>query len=354
MLLEVQRGPFVIRHGQARLDYDPLRAARGLLDGADRGIADPVGVDRLQLQRRLQYRILLNHLALSRGATGAALLVVFAVMWVFSLRFIRRTSKFELFYFTHLLYLAWLILAIVHAPVFALWAGVPIAGFVVEQIMRLSVRTPSTFVRSSQALRSGVTRLEIERRELRRKGALVSVEPQVFDLLVFLIRNRARVVSKDDLIAGVLDCRIVSESKIASRINAALTAIVGTTTYGLILGRSRDSWEMCRCGGAFTLEDGSGKPVTDAAITQTRLDMAPDGMATMTTAHVPLPSPEPGVYAFKAPLTMAGRWLLTISAKVPGEPDPVVGTGHRQAGHPVQPVQRSRDRWSRWQGRSFR
>src|SRR3982074_2058168 len=68
----------------------------------------------------------------------------------------------------------------------------------------------------------------------------------------------------------------------------------------------------------------SGKPVTDAVIVQTRLDMAPDGMASMTTAHVPLPSPEPGVYAFKAGLTMPGRGLLTISDKVEGEPDPVV------------------------------
>jgi hypothetical protein len=69
----------------------------------------------------------------------------------------------------------------------------------------------------------------------------------------------------------------------------------------------------------------SGKPVSDAVIVQTRLDMAPDGMASMATAHVPLPSPEPGVYAFKASLTMAGRWLLTISAKVKDESDPVVG-----------------------------
>ena len=69
----------------------------------------------------------------------------------------------------------------------------------------------------------------------------------------------------------------------------------------------------------------SRKPVTDAVIVQTRLDMAPDGMASMTAAHVPLPSPEPGVYAFKAPLTLAGRWLLIISAKVQGESDPVVG-----------------------------
>ena len=69
----------------------------------------------------------------------------------------------------------------------------------------------------------------------------------------------------------------------------------------------------------------TGKPGTDAAIVQTRLDMAPDGMADMATAIAPMPSPEPGVYAFKAPLTMAGRWLLTISAKVQGEPENVVG-----------------------------
>jgi hypothetical protein len=69
----------------------------------------------------------------------------------------------------------------------------------------------------------------------------------------------------------------------------------------------------------------SGKPVADATVVQTRLDMAPDGMADMATAIAPLPSPEPGVYAFKAPLTMAGRWLLTISAKVQGEADPVLG-----------------------------
>ena len=69
----------------------------------------------------------------------------------------------------------------------------------------------------------------------------------------------------------------------------------------------------------------TGKPVMDAAIVQTRLDMAPDGMADMATAIAPLPSPEPGVYAFKAPLTMAGRWLLTVSAKVQGEPETVIG-----------------------------
>src|SRR3954451_804591 len=69
----------------------------------------------------------------------------------------------------------------------------------------------------------------------------------------------------------------------------------------------------------------TGKPVVDATIVQMRLDMAPDGMADMATAIVPLPSPEPGVFAFKAPLTMTGRWQLTISAKVQGEPETVSG-----------------------------
>jgi DNA-binding winged helix-turn-helix (wHTH) protein len=44
--------------------------------------------------------------------------------------------------------------------------------------------------------------LDTERRELRRGAELVALEPQVFDLLVYLVRNRGRVVSKDDLIEG--------------------------------------------------------------------------------------------------------------------------------------------------------
>ena len=53
--------------------------------------------------------------------------------------------------------------------------------------------------------------LDNERRELRAGGTIVPIEPQVFDLLVYLIENRDRVVSKDDLIASVWDGRIVSE-----------------------------------------------------------------------------------------------------------------------------------------------
>jgi adenylate cyclase len=67
--------------------------------------------------------------------------------------------------------------------------------------------------------------LDTDRRELRRGSELVAVEPQVFDLLVFLVQNRDRVVSKDDLIASVWGGRIVSESTLTSRINAARKAV---------------------------------------------------------------------------------------------------------------------------------
>jgi len=67
--------------------------------------------------------------------------------------------------------------------------------------------------------------LDMARRELRRAGVPTAVEPQVFDLLVYLIRNRARVVSKDDLLEAVWHGRIVSDSALANRINAARAAI---------------------------------------------------------------------------------------------------------------------------------
>jgi TolB-like protein len=67
--------------------------------------------------------------------------------------------------------------------------------------------------------------LDTDRRELRRGAVAVAVEPQVFDLLVYLLLNRDRVVSKDDLIAAVWGGRIVSDSTLTSRINAARKAI---------------------------------------------------------------------------------------------------------------------------------
>lgn len=63
----------------------------------------------------------------------------------------------------------------------------------------------------------------------------------------------------------------------------------------------------------------TGKAVPDAVIFATRLDMAPDGMAEMATKIAPVPGSEPGVYKFKAAFSMAGRWQLSLGAKVQGE-----------------------------------
>ena len=70
--------------------------------------------------------------------------------------------------------------------------------------------------------------VDVDRRELRRGSALIEIGPQVFDLLVYLIRNRERVVSKDDLLDAIWEGRIVSESTLTSRINAARRAIGDT------------------------------------------------------------------------------------------------------------------------------
>jgi TolB-like protein len=67
--------------------------------------------------------------------------------------------------------------------------------------------------------------LDIERRELRRGEEPIAVEPQVFDLLAYLVQSRDRVVSKDDLIATVWGGRIVSDATLSSRIYAARKAL---------------------------------------------------------------------------------------------------------------------------------
>jgi DNA-binding winged helix-turn-helix (wHTH) protein len=67
--------------------------------------------------------------------------------------------------------------------------------------------------------------IDSERRELRRRAELVALEPQVFDLLVYLVQQRDRVVSKDDLLQAVWGGRVVSDSALAARINVARRAL---------------------------------------------------------------------------------------------------------------------------------
>jgi hypothetical protein len=67
------------------------------------------------------------------------------------------------------------------------------------------------------------------------------------------------------------------------------------------------------------MDEADGKPVPDAVIFAKRLDMAPDGMESMKTTIDAIPSTEPGVYKFKAAVTMEGGWQLSLGAKVQGE-----------------------------------
>jgi DNA-binding winged helix-turn-helix (wHTH) protein len=66
---------------------------------------------------------------------------------------------------------------------------------------------------------------DTDRRELHRGADVVSVAPQVFDLLDYLIRNREHVISKDDLIAAIWNGRNVSDAALTTRLNAARSAI---------------------------------------------------------------------------------------------------------------------------------
>jgi hypothetical protein len=68
----------------------------------------------------------------------------------------------------------------------------------------------------------------------------------------------------------------------------------------------------------------TGKPVPDAVIFATRLDMAPDAMKEMTAELTAMPGTEAGTYRFKASFSMEGRWQLSLGAKVQGETGTVV------------------------------
>ena len=77
--------------------------------------------------------------------------------------------------------------------------------------------------------------LDVDRHELRHGSEQIAIEPQVFDLIVYLLRNRDRLVSRDDLIDGVWGGRIVSDSAVTTRINAARRALGDSGTAQTII-----------------------------------------------------------------------------------------------------------------------
>ncbi|MCK1361582.1 FixH family protein [Bradyrhizobium sp. 199] len=119
-----------------------------------------------------------------------------------------------------------------------------------------------------------------------------------------------------------------------SKFSAALAATLSLAASAAIAGGADYAFEpvnaQMKKGDDVTLSvrltnKQTGKPVADAVIFKTRVDMAPDGMAEMESAVAPLPSKEPGVYAFRTDLPMAGRYQVTLSAKVQGESETVTG-----------------------------
>jgi len=95
--------------------------------------------------------------------TGAAALLVLLVMWTCSRDFVRRSGRFELFYLTHLAYLAFVALLFLHGPRFFIWGTVPWAWFLIERTLRARRRREPARVLGARPLVSDVTRFEIER-----------------------------------------------------------------------------------------------------------------------------------------------------------------------------------------------
>jgi predicted ferric reductase/Ca2+-binding EF-hand superfamily protein len=99
------------------------------------------------------------------GLTGFILLVVFLIMWVFAQNFVRRKGLFELFYLSHMFYIAWFVLAIMHGPVFWKWAGIPILGFALDLLITRVIKKKASFITKAKVYKTGVTELIIHRPE---------------------------------------------------------------------------------------------------------------------------------------------------------------------------------------------
>lgn len=115
--------------------------------------------------------------------------------------------------------------------------------------------------------------LDTDRRELRRGSTAVDVEPQVFDLLVHLVENRERVVSKDDLIASIWAGRIVSDSTLTTRINAVRRAVADSGEEQKVI-RTFARKGLRFVADVQTLQDGEGVRAPGRSGEETRARLA--------------------------------------------------------------------------------
>ncbi|HUX22860.1 MAG TPA: ferric reductase-like transmembrane domain-containing protein, partial [Spirochaetia bacterium] len=97
------------------------------------------------------------------GLSGVILLGIFAVMWIFARKRIRRGKGFELFFVSHLLYLAWFAVLLLHARHFWQWGLFSLVGFAVEYYIKRFARRTISYVDKGTALTTGVTHLQIHR-----------------------------------------------------------------------------------------------------------------------------------------------------------------------------------------------
>jgi DNA-binding winged helix-turn-helix (wHTH) protein/predicted ATPase len=139
--------------------------------------------------------------------------------------------------------------------------------------------------------------IDPERRELRRGAALLAIEPQVFDLLEYLIRNRERVVSRDDLMESIWGGRIVSESALSTRINAA-RCVIGDSGKDQRLIRTSPR-KGIRFVGAVREDN---KPAA--------------GAVTIVEAIVEAPAPEPAAPVRDSPPMAEWRPLTVVSCEL--------------------------------------
>jgi len=131
--------------------------------------------------------------------------------------------------------------------------------------------------------------LDVERQELRRGADLVAVDPQVLDLLLYVIRNRERVVSKDNLIEHVWNGRIVSDSTLTSRITTARQAI-GDSGEGQRLIRT-----IARKGIRFVGEVRENQCTADAGAEKTALPVEQDMTPVASPSMVPALPDKPSI-----------------------------------------------------------
>ncbi|MFC0808853.1 FixH family protein [Ensifer sp. P24N7] len=124
--------------------------------------------------------------------------------------------------------------------------------------------------------------------------------------------------------ANYLSARAILGS-LAIALTTASTSFAAATDYEFQLVQSEVAHGPEATVAVRLVDRRTAKPVSDAVIFTTRLDMAPEGMEAMTTSVEPMSSTEPGVYRFKTNLSMEGGWRFKLAAKVQGETETVQG-----------------------------